>query len=51
MQASASSNQILLSAAVYMEVASHVQAHPREPLRLKGKTMPLQAHELDGLCE
>jgi PAS domain S-box-containing protein len=51
LEAGASSNQILLSAATYAAVAPHVQAHPREPLHVKGKTLPLQVFELDGLYE
>jgi adenylate cyclase len=49
LEAGASANQILLSAATYAAVAPDVRAHPREPLHVKGKTLPLEVFELDGL--
>ncbi len=49
LQAAASANAALLSAATYAAVAPHVVAHPLEPMLLKGKTQPLSVYQLDGL--
>jgi adenylate cyclase len=49
LQANASANQILLSSATYLEVASTVVAQALEPLTVKGKTQPLTVYQLDGL--
>ncbi|HEU5441015.1 MAG TPA: adenylate/guanylate cyclase domain-containing protein, partial [Ktedonobacterales bacterium] len=49
LQAQASGNQILLSAAAYLEVAPHVLAHELGPIAVKGKTQPLSVYQLDGL--
>ena len=49
LQANASANQILLSAATYLEVIDLAQAHELEPLNVKGKTRPLSVYQLDGL--
>ncbi|MGH2514409.1 MAG: adenylate/guanylate cyclase domain-containing protein [Ktedonobacterales bacterium] len=49
LQASASANDILLSAATYLEVAPYIQAHELAPMTLKGKTRPLSVYQLDGL--
>ncbi len=49
LQANATNNQVLLSAAIYAEVAPAVLAHELEPLRVKGKTQPLSVYQLDGL--
>jgi adenylate cyclase len=52
LQAGASANEILLSAATYLEVAPHmphIQAHELAPMTLKGKTRPLSVYQLDDL--
>jgi adenylate cyclase len=49
LQANASANQILLSSATYLEVASAVVAQALQPLTVKGKTQPLTVYQLDGL--
>jgi PAS domain S-box-containing protein len=49
LQAGASANQILLSAATYMEAMAILHAHELEPMLLKGKTRPLSVYQLDGL--
>jgi adenylate cyclase len=49
LQAGASANTILLSAATYLEVAPHVLASELAPMTLKGKTRPLSVYQLDGL--
>jgi adenylate cyclase len=49
LQAGASANQILLSAATYFEVMPIADAHELEPMSLKGKTRPLSVYQLDGL--
>ena len=42
-------DQIILSAATYAAVAPHIVAHALDPLVVKGKTLPLQVYQLDGL--
>jgi adenylate cyclase len=42
-------DQIILSAATYQEVAPQILAHALDPLVVKGKTLPLQVYQLDGL--
>lgn len=42
-------DQIIISAATYADVAPHILAHALDPLVVKGKTMPLQVYQLDGL--
>ena len=42
-------DQIILSAAAYVAVAPYIHAHALDPLVVKGKTMPLQVYQLDGL--
>ena len=49
LQSNASANQILLSAATYHDVLDLVSAHELEPLSVKGKTLPLNVYQLDGL--
>jgi PAS domain S-box-containing protein len=49
LQAGASANTILLSAATYLEVVPHVLASELAPMTLKGKTRPLSVYQLDGL--
>jgi adenylate cyclase len=49
LQASAAPNQILLSAAAYLEVAPYVQAQELPPVSVKGKMQPLSVYQLDGL--
>jgi adenylate cyclase len=49
LQAGASANQILLSAATFIEVAPIALAHELQPMTLKGKTRPLSVYQLDGL--
>lgn len=49
LQASASANTILLSAATYLDALPHVLAHELDPLSVKGKTHPLNVYQLDGL--
>jgi len=49
LQSNASANQILLSAATFMEVAPFIAAHQLSPLTVKGKTQPLSVYQLDGL--
>jgi adenylate cyclase len=51
LQSSATANQILLSAAAYLEVAPHILAHELGPMQVKGKTQPLSVYQLDGLRE
>lgn len=48
---SGAADQIILSAATYATVALQIQAHALDPLVVKGKTMPLQVYQLDGLKE
>lgn len=42
-------DQIILSAATYQAVAPQILAHALDPLVVKGKTLPLQVYQLDGL--
>src|SRR5262249_45449959 len=49
LQSNASANQILLSAAAYLEVAPHVVVRELSPLSVKGKTQPLSVYQLNGL--
>lgn len=49
LQTSASANQILLSAATFVEVAGSVVASELGPLQVKGKSQPLRVYQLDGL--
>jgi adenylate cyclase len=42
-------DQIILSAATYAAVGPQVVAHALDPLLVKGKTLPLQVYQLDGL--
>jgi adenylate cyclase len=49
LQASASPNQILLSAPTYLAVADHVRVRQLAPFTVKGKTQPLSAYELLSL--
>ncbi|WIG59113.1 MAG: Adenylate cyclase [Ktedonobacterales bacterium] len=49
LQSNASANEILLSAATYIEVAHLVNARELNPLSVKGKTQPLSVYQLDGL--
>lgn len=49
LQTSASANQILLSAATFVEVAGSVVASELGPLAVKGKSAPLRVYQLDGL--
>ncbi|HEX6542305.1 MAG TPA: adenylate/guanylate cyclase domain-containing protein [Ktedonobacterales bacterium] len=42
-------DQIILSAATYAAIAPLVAAHALDPLVVKGKTLPLQVYQLDGL--
>jgi adenylate cyclase len=46
---SGAADQIILSAATYGAVAPHIVAHALDPLVVKGKTLPLQVYQLDGL--
>jgi PAS domain S-box-containing protein len=46
---SGAADQIILSAATYAAVAPHIVAHALDPLVVKGKTLPLQVYQLDGL--
>jgi adenylate cyclase len=49
LQAAASANAVLLSAATYAAVAPHIDARSLDPMILKGKTQPLSVYQLDGL--
>ena len=51
LQAGASANTILLSAATYLDVLPYVLAHELDPLSVKGKTHPLSVYQLDGMRE
>jgi PAS domain S-box-containing protein len=42
-------DQIILSAATYAAIAPQIIAHALDPLVVKGKTLPLQVYQLDGL--
>jgi len=46
---SGAADQIILSAATYAAVAPQIVAHALDPLVVKGKTLPLQVYQLDGL--
>ena len=46
---SGAADQIILSAATYATVAPEIVAHALDPLVVKGKTLPLQVYQLDGL--
>jgi PAS domain S-box-containing protein len=48
---SGAADQIILSAATYAAVAPQIVAHALDPLVVKGKTLPLQVYQLDGLQE
>jgi adenylate cyclase len=50
LQAAATANTVLLSAATYAEVAPHILARPLDPMILKGKAQPLSVYQLDGLA-
>ena len=42
-------DQIILSAATYAAIAPLIEAHALDQLLVKGKTLPLQVYQLDGL--
>ncbi|UTW13430.1 adenylate/guanylate cyclase domain-containing protein [Marinobacterium rhizophilum] len=42
-------DQILLSAAVYAQVADQIEVHPAIEIQVKGKHLPLRVYELIGL--
>jgi len=48
-QENAPANVILISEDIYQQVASLVDARPREPVIAKGKTQPVAVYELIGL--
>ena len=48
-QDTAAANQILVSAEMYPQVASRVDAHPVGAIQLKGKSQPISVYEIIGI--